>query len=40
MDVVTVIALVVVVAAVLFIGIGNLRPARTAQIPDRLKRDD
>ena len=40
MDVVTVIGLALVVVAVAFIGYGNLRPARTARIPDRQKRDD
>jgi len=36
MDVVTVVAIAVVVAAVAFIALGNLRPAR---VPDRRHRD-
>jgi hypothetical protein len=38
--VITIVIGAVVLAAVLFLVFGNLRPARTAAIPERQKRDD
>jgi hypothetical protein len=40
MDALTVIAIAVVLAAIAFIAFGNLRPARSAQIPETQKRND